>query len=112
MLARGNGIAHQKLLNDISDVDVLIFDEFLTVGIDSDAASDLFTVLANREHHTPTVIASQTSPAYWLEVLPDRVAADSIVNRIANNAKRIDLGTVDMRRQRTNEKKATTGYWE
>lgn len=112
VLARGNGIAHQNLLNEISDVDVLIIDDFLTVGIDSDAASDLFTVLANREHHRPTVIASQTSPSYWLEVLPDRVAADSIVNRIANNAKRIDLGDVDMRSARTDEKKAKRGYWE
>jgi hypothetical protein len=26
----------------------------LTVGIDPDAASDLFTILANREHRRPT----------------------------------------------------------
>lgn len=112
VLARGDGIAHQKLLNELSEVEVLIIDDFLTVGIDSDAASDLFTVLANREHHRPTVIASQTSPAYWLEALPDRVAADSIVNRIANNAKRIDLGQVDMRQVSTADKKAQQGYWE
>ncbi|MDY7526672.1 MULTISPECIES: ATP-binding protein [unclassified Cryobacterium] len=50
VIARGNGIAHQKLLNELSNIDLLIIDDFLTVGIDSDAASDLFAVLANREH--------------------------------------------------------------
>ena len=39
VLARRDGVAHQKLLNEISDVEVLIIDDFLTVGIDSDAAS-------------------------------------------------------------------------
>lgn len=44
---------------------LVIIDDFLTVGIDSDAASDLFAVLANREHRLPTMIASQTGPVHW-----------------------------------------------
>ncbi len=89
VIARGDGIAHQKLLNELSQTDVLILDDFLTVGIDSDAASDLFAVLANREHRLPTMIASQTGPAHWVTELPDPVAADSIVNRLANHARTI-----------------------
>lgn len=60
VIARSDGIAHQKLLNELSQTDLLIIDDFLTVGIDSDAASDLFAVLANREHRLPTIIGSQT----------------------------------------------------
>ena len=112
VIARGDGIRHQKMLNDLSDVELLIIDDFLTVGIDPEAANDLFAVLANREHRLPTMIASQSRPAYWLEALPDRVAADSIVNRLANNAREINLGEVDMRRQRDDQARATTGYWE
>ena len=37
---RSNGIAHQILLNDLSNIDLLFVDDFLTVGIDSEAASD------------------------------------------------------------------------
>lgn len=35
------------------------------------------------------MIASQTGPApgHWVETLPDRVAADSIVNRLAHHAR-------------------------
>lgn len=112
VIARGDGIGHQKLLNELSGTDLLIIDDFLTVGIDSDAASDLFAILANREHRLPTVIASQTGPAHWVAELPDRVAADSIVNRIANHARTINLGQIDMRRLRHEHTQANEGYWE
>jgi len=112
VIARGNGIAHQKLLNELSSVDLLIIDDFLTVGIDSDAASDLFAVLANREHRLPTMIASQTGPAHWVAELPDRVAADSIVNRLANHARIINLGQIDMRRHRNEQTRNHDTYWE
>lgn len=112
VIARGDGIAHQELLNELSETDLLIIDDFLTVGIDSDAASDLFTVLANREHRLPTMIASQTGPAHWVAELPDRVAADSIVNRLANHARTINLGQIDMRRLRHEHARAGEGYWE
>lgn len=65
-----------------------------------DAASDLFAILANREHRRPTLIASHSGPDYWASALPDRVSADSIVNRLANNARTINLGDIDMRRHR------------
>jgi DNA replication protein DnaC len=112
IIARGDGIAHQDLLTRLSDTDLLIIDDFLTVGIDPDAASDLFAILANREHRLPTVIASQSSPDYWAQVLPDRVAADSIVNRLANNARTINIGEVDMRRQRHQQARAAAEFWE
>jgi hypothetical protein len=78
IIARADAIAHQDMLTRLSDTDLLIIDDFLTVGIDPDAASDLFAILANREHRLPTLIASQSGPDYWAQVLPDRVAADSI----------------------------------
>ncbi|TFC33845.1 ATP-binding protein [Cryobacterium sp. TMT2-14] len=67
VIARGDGIAHQKLSNELSSIDLLIIDDFLIVGIDSDAASDLFAILANRERRLPTMIASQTGPARWVD---------------------------------------------
>lgn len=112
VIARGDGIAHQDLLDRLSNTSLLIIDDFLTVGIDPNAASDLFSILADREHRLPTMIASQTGPDYWAQALPDRVAADSIVNRLANNARTIKLGEVDMRRQRSQETRQTEGFWE
>lgn len=112
VIARSDGIAHQELLNELSSTDLLILDDFLTVGVDSNAASDLFAILANREHRLPTVIASQTGPAHWVAELPDRVAADSIVNRLANQARTINLGQIDMRRLRHEHARADEDYWE
>jgi len=47
-----------------------------------------------------------------LDAFTDRVAADSIVNRLANNARTINLGDVDMRRQRQNQARQADSYWE
>ena len=112
VIARHDSIAHQQLLNELSQTDLLIIDDFLTVGIDSDAASDLFAILANRQHRLPTMIGSQTGPAHWVAELPDRVAADSIVNRLANHARTINLGQLDMRRLRHDQQRANDSYWE
>lgn len=112
VIARSDGIAHQQLLNDLSNTDLLIIDDFLTVGVDPAAANDLFAVLANREHRLPTMIASQTGPAHWVEALPDRVTADSIVNRLANHARTINLGQIDMRKLRNEQTRTDKQYWE
>ena len=45
-------------------------------------------------------------------MLPDRVAADSIVNRLANNARTINIGEIDMRRQRHKQARAAAEFWE
>jgi DNA replication protein DnaC len=111
-IARADVIAHAKIITDLSGVDLLIIDDFLTVGIDEQAGADLFTILANRNERLSTMIASQTGPAHWVETLPDRVAGDSIVNRLANHARVLDLGGLDMRQVRNTEARAETGYWQ
>ena len=97
MVARGDELADQQLINKLSDTSLLIIDDFLTVDIDPAAGNDLFGILANREHRLPTNIASQTEPDYWAQALPDRVAADSIVTKLANNARKLILGDLNMR---------------
>ncbi|MDO2932970.1 ATP-binding protein [Paeniglutamicibacter sulfureus] len=109
---RSDAIAHQELLNKLTEVDLLVIDDFLTVGIDQNAASDLFAILADREHRLPTVIAAQTDPSYWVQALPDRVAADSIVNRLANNTRWILMGDRDMRRTKHDQARASEEFWE
>ncbi len=107
-IRRGDVIAHHKLLAELASVDVLILDDFLTISIDSDTASDLFSVLADREHHAATIIASQTGPTQWVTELPDKVAGDSIVNRLANNGRAIHIGNIDMRATRTDTQTHST----
>lgn len=53
-----------------------------------------------------------SGPAHWVGELPDRAAADSIVNRLANHARTINLGQIDMRRIRHDQARADQGYRE
>ena len=58
------------------------------------------------------MIASQTGPAHSVAELPDRVAVDSIVNCLANNARIINLGQIDMPQHRNDQARAEKSYWE
>ena len=111
-LARADAIAHQSLLNHLANVDLLVIDDFLTVAVDPEAGRDLFAILADRDNRLPTMIASQTGPTHWINMLPDRVAADSIMNRLANHSRKINLGDIDMRQLRNQHDRATPDYWE
>ena len=91
---------------------VLIIDDFLTVSIDPEAGNDLFAILANRNERLATIIASQTGPAHWVDALPDRVAADSIVDRLAHHARRIELGGIDMRKACHDQTRTSEQFWE
>ena len=87
---------YADLMRRLQNIDVLILDDFLTIGIDQRGQEDLTKIIFNRDGRLPTIVASQTSAAYWLEALPDRVGADSLVSRL-NTGQRINLGDYDMR---------------
>ena len=58
---------------------------------------DLAKIIFDRDGRLPTLISSQSAAAYWVETLPDRVGADSLVSRL-NNGHRIHIGDFDMRK--------------
>lgn len=68
------------------------------------------------EQHYPLtlfcIIVSQTDPSYWVQAMRDRIAGDSIVNRLATNTRWIVLGNTDMRKLKHDEARAATDYWE
>ncbi|MGP5559280.1 ATP-binding protein, partial [Corynebacterium casei] len=72
-------------------------DDFLTIGINKRGQADLTEIIFDRDGRLPTIVASQTSAGYWLETLPDRVGADSLVSRL-NSGRRNTIGDHDMRR--------------
>lgn len=81
-VTRANSCAHQQHLRELIDADLLITDDFLTVGSDQNTTGDLFASLVSRDGQVPTMIASQAGPGDWIEAILDQVAADSIVNRL------------------------------
>lgn len=83
----------RKLIN----VDVLIIDDFLTMSIDLRGQEDLTKIVIERDGRLPTIIASQSTAAYWVQTMPNRIAAESLVSRL-NTGLRIDIGDYDMRK--------------
>lgn len=81
-------------MRKLQNVDVLILDDFLTIGINQHGQKDLTKI--DRDVRRPTIIVSQTTAAYWIRKLPDPVGADSLVSRL-NAGQRIELGDYDMR---------------
>ena len=80
----------------LQNIDVLILDDFLTIGINQRGQEDLTKIIFDRDGRLPTIIVSQTTAAYWIKKLPDPVGADSLVSRL-NAGQRIELGDYDMR---------------
>ncbi|STC69267.1 ATP-binding protein [Corynebacterium pilosum] len=88
--------SYEEEMKKITNVDVLIIDDFLTLEIDSRGQDDLTKIIFDREGRLPTIISSQSSAGYWLKILPNRVGADSLVSRISSG-RHIEIGDFDMR---------------
>lgn len=87
---------YQDTMRKICNVDVLIIDDFLTIGINQRGQEDLTKIIIERDGRLPTIIASQSTASYWLKALPNRVGADSLVSRL-NNGQHVHIGDYDMR---------------
>lgn len=53
----------------LQNIDVLILDDFLTIGINQREQEDLTKIIFNRDGRLPTIIVSQTTAAYWVKKL-------------------------------------------
>ncbi|QQB46780.1 ATP-binding protein [Corynebacterium glucuronolyticum] len=84
-------------MRKLCNIDVLIIDDFLTIGIDQRGQEDLTRIVFERDGRLPIIVSSQSTAAYWRETLPNPVGADSLVSRL-NNGQRIKIGQYDMRR--------------
>lgn len=89
--------SYAEEMKKITNVDVLIIDDFLTLEIDSRGQDDLTKIIFDREGRLPTIISSQSSAGYWLKILPNRVGADSLVSRLSTG-RHIEIGDFDMRK--------------
>lgn len=88
---------YTALMRKLINVDVLIIDDFLTMSIDLRGQEDLTKIVIERDGRLPTIIASQSTAAYWAQTMPNRIAAESLVSRL-NTGLRIDIGDYDMRK--------------
>lgn len=51
----------------LQNIDVLILNDFLTIGINQREQEDLTEIIFDRDGRLPTIIVSQTTAAYWVK---------------------------------------------
>ncbi len=96
-LARADG-TYPKLLSRLLRVDVLVLDDFGLASMRDADRQGFLDVLEDRYGNSSTIVTSQLPPRTWYEYLGDPTVADSICDRLLNNAHRVELKGPSRRR--------------
>jgi DNA replication protein DnaC len=89
-IGRGDG-SYGKLLNDLKKPDLLILDDFGMATLDPGACRDLLEVVDDRHNRKSLAISAQLPVAKWHSMFEDATIADAVLDRVVNNAYRIEL---------------------
>jgi DNA replication protein DnaC len=89
-IGRGDG-SYNRLLNDLKKPDLLILDDFGMAPLDPGACRDLLEVVDDRHGKKSIAISAQLPVANWHSVFEDATIADAVLDRLVNNAHRIEL---------------------
>ena len=89
-IGRGDG-SYNRLLNDLKKPDLLILDDFGMASLDPGACRDLLEVVDDRHGRKSIVISAQLPVANWHSVFEDATIADAVLDRLVNNAHRVEL---------------------
>ena len=91
--------SYAKLMTQLHKDDVLILDDFGLTAINAEQRHDLFNLIEDRYQLKSTIITSQFPVAKWHEYLGEPTIADAILDRISENAHRIELNGESMRKK-------------
>ena len=98
-IARKDAAKHEALVKRLSNVPLLIVDDYLLKDADEGDMDELFAVVDRRAvARKSTILASQYLVGGWAERMGGYPAAESVVDRVKNRAYTIELkGDVSMR---------------
>lgn len=97
-MAKADGSAIRELAK-IEKQDVLILDDFGLQPFDQSGRAVLMEIIEDRHGKRSTIITSQLPVKQWYEVIGETTVADAILDRILNNAQRIELKGESLRRK-------------
>jgi len=99
-IARADGRL-TRLLASWARVEVLLIDDLVLRPLAPDQAADLLEVIEDRAQLRSTIVTSQLPVAHWHEALGEATIADAILDRLLQNAHRIELSGESLRRPDT-----------
>jgi DNA replication protein DnaC len=94
--ARGDGSA-PRLIERLGKVQLLILDDFGIYPLDSDQRRDVMEIIEERAHRRSTIVTSQLDVRDWHRAFGDPTLADAFLDRLVNNAYRLELEGESMR---------------
>ena len=96
-IGRGDG-SYNRLLQDLKKPDLLILDDFGMASLDPVACRDFLELVDDRHGRKSIAISAQLPVANWHSVFEDATIADAVLDRLVNNAYRIELKGPSLRR--------------
>jgi DNA replication protein DnaC len=98
-IARADG-SYGKFLQQLLKIDLVILDDFgFASGLTSEQRKDLFNIIEDRHQLKSTIITSQLPIKHWHEYIGEPTVADAILDRLLENAHRIELKGGSMRKK-------------
>lgn len=93
LIAKQDPKEHKKLVGKISKIPLLIIDEWLGTELNVEAMDELFRVVDKRMRaKKSTIFCSQRMVDAWPAFMGGYLSAESIVDRVKNNAYIIEIG--------------------
>lgn len=89
-ISRGEG-RYLRLLKTLSEVQLLIIDDWGLAPLPGDQLRDLLEIMDDRHGRKSTLITSQLPIDHWHEWLGEATLADAIMDRLIHNAHKITL---------------------
>jgi DNA replication protein DnaC len=100
-VARGDG-SLQKQLAALAKTDLLILDDFGLKPLGQLERLDLLDIIEDRYNTRATLVTSQLPVEHWHEYVGDPTVADALLDRLLNNAHRLELKGESLRRKTNN----------
>src|SRR3954468_3602127 len=89
-----------RFLLKLSRIDILLLDDFAMAPLKDSERRDFLEICDDRYQRRSMILTSQLPVAHWHEQIGDPTIADSILDRLAHNAYRIELSGESMRKKR------------
>ena len=91
----------ESLLKKLIKIDLVVIDDFAFKKIDQASAEFLYALVDARYQVKSIILTSNRDMIDWLDVFPDPVTANAIMDRIAHNAHQIEIIGLSYRKKFT-----------
>jgi DNA replication protein DnaC len=78
--------SHRRILKQLANVDLLIFDELGFRQMPAQALDDFFELIRARYEQRATIFTSNRNFEHWGEIFGDKILAGAIIDRIVHHA--------------------------